>query len=139
MTQTVREVMTEHPVMLQATDTVMEAARQMRDQNIGDVLVMKDNKLCGIVTDRDITTRVTAEGKDPSQVKLDDICSQQLVTVAADHPISEAVNVMRTKALRRLPVMEGDKPVGIVSLGDLAVERDPKSVLASISAAEPND
>jgi CBS domain-containing protein len=134
----VREVMTENPVMLEAEDTLVEAAREMRDQDIGDVLVMKDSKLCGIVTDRDITVRSTADGKDPNQVKLGDICSQEMVTIGADRPVSEAVGLMRNRALRRLPVVEGDQPVGIVSIGDLAVELDERSVLASISAADPN-
>src|SRR5438309_9368713 len=138
MAHKVREVMTENPVMLDMKDTLAEAARKMRDEDIGDVLVMKDGKLCGIVTDRDITVRATADGKDPNQVTLGDICSQELVTISAHRPVSEAVSLMRNKTLRRLPVVEGDKPVGIVSIGDLAVELDERSVLASISAAEPN-
>ena len=138
MAHKVREVMTENPVMLEMKDTLAEAARKMRDEDIGDVLVMKDGKLCGIVPDRDITVRATADGKDPNQVTLGDICSQELVTISADRPVSEAVSLMRNKTLRRLPVVEGDKPVGIVSIGDLAVELDERSVLASISAAEPN-
>ena len=138
MAHKVREVMTENPVMLEMKDTLVEAARKMRDEDIGDVLVMKDGKLCGIVTDRDITVRATADGKDPNQVTLGDICSQELVTISADRPVSEAVSLMRNKTLRRLPVVEGDKPVGIVSIGDLAVELDERSVLASISAANPN-
>jgi CBS domain-containing protein len=138
MATTVREVMTENPVCLAADTPLIDAARKMRDEDIGNVLVMKDGKLCGIVTDRDITVRATAEGKDVRQARLGDICSEQLVTIPSDHPISEAVTVMRSHALRRLPVVDGDRPVGIVSIGDLAVERDSKSVLASISAAEPN-
>jgi CBS domain-containing protein len=138
MARTVREIMTEDPICLQADTPIAEAARKMRDEDIGDVLVMKDGKLCGIVTDRDITVRATAEGKDPQKAQLGDICSQELVTIGSEHPVSEAVSVMRSRALRRLPVVEGDRPVGIVSIGDLAVERDGKSVLASISAAEPN-
>jgi CBS domain-containing protein len=139
MVQAVSQVMTENPVILQANDTLVEAARKMRAEDIGDVLVMREGALCGIVTDRDITVRATADGKDPNQVKLGDICSQQMVTITAESPVSEAVSLMRSKALRRLPVVQGDKPVGIVSIGDLAVELDQKSVLASISAAEPND
>ncbi len=139
MARAVRDVMTGTPVSIQARATITEAARHMRDEDIGNVLVMKDGTLCGIVTDRDITVRATAEGLDPNKMKIGDICSQELVTIEADHPISEAVNVMRSKALRRLPVVDHGKPVGIVSIGDLAVERDPKSVLASISTAEPNE
>jgi CBS domain-containing protein len=131
--------MTRNPVMLKAGDTLVDAARRMRDEDIGNVLVMKDDgNLCGIVTDRDITVRGVAEGKDPRQLHLSDICSKEVVSVSADRPVKDAVDLMRQKALRRLPVMEGNRPVGIVSIGDLAVERDPKSVLASISTAEPN-
>ena len=134
----VQEVMTSRPVMLQANDSVVSAARKMRDENIGDVLVMKDSTLCGIITDRDIIVRAVADGKDLNKVKLGDICSQELITITPDESVSEAVKLMRTKALRRLPVVEGEKPVGIISIGDLAVESNPKSALADISAAEPN-
>jgi signal-transduction protein with cAMP-binding, CBS, and nucleotidyltransferase domain len=139
MVQAVGEVMTDKPVALQAKDTLVDAARMMRDEDIGDVLVMNDDgTLCGIVTDRDITIRATADGKDPSKVNLGDICSQDMVTITAERPVSEAVSLMRSRALRRLPVVESNRPVGIVSIGDLAVELDANSVLASISAAEPN-
>jgi CBS domain-containing protein len=66
------------------------------------------------------------------------ICSRELTTLSPDTPIEAAVQVMRDKAIRRLPVVEGERPVGIVSLGDLAVERDPESALGGISAAPPN-
>lgn len=138
MVQAVGEVMTDHPVALRADDTLVDAARMMRDEDIGDVLVMDEGGLCGIITDRDIAVRAIADGKDPNQVTLGDICSQELATVTADLPISEAMNLMRSKALRRLPVVDGSNPVGIVSLGDIAVELDQNSLLASISAADPN-
>ena len=136
--QAVRDVMTKDVVTCQAGDNLAQAARKMRDEDIGAVLVMKDSKLCGIVTDRDIAIRAVADGKDPNQVKLSDVCSQEVVSITPDKSVNEAVQMMRDKALRRLPVVDGGKPVGVVSLGDLAVERDGKSVLASISAAEPN-
>jgi CBS domain-containing protein len=139
MVHAVGEVMTEKPVMLQAGETLVNAARMMRDEDIGNVLVLNDDgTLCGIVTDRDIAIRAVADGKDPSKVKLEDVCSQEMITITADRPVSEAVSLMRARALRRLPVVDADKPVGIVSIGDLAVELDANSVLASISAAEPN-
>lgn len=136
--QAVRDVMTKDVVTCQAGDNLAQAARKMRDEDIGAVLVMKDSKLCGIVTDRDIAIRAVADGKDPNQVKLSEVCSQEVVIITPDKPVNEAVKMMRDKALRRLPVVDGGKPVGVVSLGDLAVDRDGKSVLASISAAEPN-
>jgi CBS domain-containing protein len=138
MPQTVREVMTQKPVALQAGTTLEEAAQAMRDHDIGDVVVLKDDTVCGIVTDRDIAVRAVAEGRDPANSVLAEICSQRMVTVAPDEPVDRAITLMRQHALRRLPVVEDGRPVGIVSLGDLAVERDPESVLGQISAADPN-
>jgi len=99
--QVISEVMTEKPVALQANETLVNAARLMRDEDIGDVLVMNDDgTLCGILTDRDITIRATADGKDPNLVSLGDICSQDMVTLTPDSPINEAVGLMRARALR---------------------------------------
>jgi CBS domain-containing protein len=94
--------------------------------------------VCGIVTDRDVTVRVVAEGRPPETTELKEICSRDLATLAPDDTVEEAVRVMRDKALRRLPILDGGRPVGIVSLGDLAVEHDPDSALAAISTAPPN-
>jgi CBS domain-containing protein len=138
MAQSVREVMTANPIALPATSSVVDAARTMRDSNIGDVIVVDNGRICGIVTDRDITIRGVAEGRDISQLKLADICSREITTLSPTDSVDDAVRLMREKAIRRLPVVEGGKPVGIVSLGDLAVERDPHSALGDISAAPPN-
>src|ERR1700704_6363644 len=135
---TVREVMTLKPVTLQASIPVIEAASAMSQHNLGDVVVQKNGKLCGIVTDRDIVIRVLGSGKDPKRTSLESICSQQLTTISPDQPTSDAVSMMRECAIRRLPVVENDHVVGIVSLGDLAVRLDASSALASISAAPPN-
>lgn len=139
MVQTVREVMTGKPVALQAGTSLVEAAKAMRDRGIGDVIVLQDDQVCGIVTDRDITVRGVAEGRDPSRVVLGEVCSTEVVTVGPEAPVDQAVDLMRSRALRRLPVVEQGRPVGIVSLGDLAMERDPGSVLGRISAAKPNN
>jgi len=138
MAQSVRDVMTANPIALPATSSVVDAARTMRDANIGNVIVVDNGQICGIVTDRDITVRGVAEGKDVSSLKLRDICSQEITTLSPTDSVDDAVRLMREKAVRRLPVVEGGKPVGIVSLGDLAVERDPHSALGNISAAPPN-
>jgi CBS domain-containing protein len=138
MAQSVRDVMTANPIALPATSSVVDAARTMRDANIGNVIVVDNGRICGIVTDRDITVRGVAEGKDVSSLKLRDICSQEITTLSPTDSVDDAVRLMREKAVRRLPVVEGGKPVGIVSLGDLAVERDPHSALGNISAAPPN-
>jgi len=110
----------------------------MSEHNLGDVVVQKNGKLCGIVTDRDIVIRVLGSGKDPKITSLESICSQELATISPDQPTSDAVRMMRERAIRRLPVIENDHVVGIVSLGDLAVRLDARSALAGISAAPPN-
>lgn len=133
-----REVMTPNPAIFPATTTIADAARAMRNANVGDVLVERDGVLCGIVTDRDIVVRAVAEDRNPSDRHLGDICSRELTTLAPADSIEDAVRVMRDKALRRLPICDGDQPVGVVSLGDLAIERDPDSALADISMASPN-
>jgi CBS domain-containing protein len=90
------------------------------------------------LTDRDVVVRAVAEGRDPKSIKVGEIVSEDVATVTPDEPVDKVVSLMREKAIRRVPVVDGGRPVGIVSLGDLAVERDSKSALADISAAEPN-
>jgi CBS domain-containing protein len=139
MAQHIRELMTPNPVTMPGTASVHEAARAMRDQDIGDVVVIEHQQVCGIVTDRDIVVRTVAEAQNPANITLGDICSHSLLTVTPTDSVEHAVRLMRTHAIRRLPVVDGGKAVGIVSLGDLAVERDPDSALGEISAAPPND
>jgi CBS domain-containing protein len=138
MPQTVREVMTEKPLALQEGTTLSEAARAMRDHDVGDVVLLNDDQVTGIVTDRDMTIRGVAEGLHPDETVLSQVASKELVTISPDASVDDAMKLMRERALRRLPVVEDGRPVGIVSLGDLAVERAPDSPLADISAADPN-
>ncbi|HEX9863677.1 MAG TPA: CBS domain-containing protein [Acidimicrobiia bacterium] len=140
MPQRISELMTSHPVTLANNTDLQKAAQAMRDHDIGDVVVTKpDGSLCGIVTDRDIVVRGIAEGVNPGSTTLDDICSHQLITLGPDEPVAAAVKAMEEHAIRRLPVVENGSLIGIVSLGDLAVERDPESALGEISAAPPNN
>jgi CBS domain-containing protein len=136
--QKVRDVMTANPTTLQEEATVADAAKRMRDDDIGDVLVVREGGLTSIVTDRDIAVRVVAEDRPPEETALRDIASKDLTTVSPDDSIDDAIRIMRDRALRRIPVVEGSRPVGIVAIGDLAVERDTDSTLADISGAEPN-
>ncbi|WP_078628354.1 CBS domain-containing protein [Streptomyces sp. NRRL F-2664] len=136
MTRRVHEVMTRNPVTVERLTSLAEAARVMRDAGIGDVLVVEEGRLCGILTDRDLVVRALAEGRDPAETTVQAICSTEPLTVGPDHHVEEAVDLMRRHALRRLPVQTGSgELVGIVTLGDLEVERDPGSPLASIAAA----
>jgi CBS domain-containing protein len=137
-TNSIAAVMTKQPMVLESDLPVMDAARVMRDSDIGDVIVIEGGSVCGIVTDRDIVVRGIASGKDPATTRLGEICSKDVTTMSSDTPVEEAVRLMRDRAIRRLPVVDGDRPVGVVSLGDLAVERDPSSALADISEAPPN-
>ena len=140
MPQRISDLMTAHPVTMTNNTGLQKAAQAMRDNHIGDVVVTKpDGSLCGIVTDRDIVVRGIAEGVDPGSTTLDDICSHQLITVGPDQPVAAAVKAMEEHAIRRLPVVENGSLIGIVSIGDLAVERDPESALGEISAAAPNN
>ena len=138
MAKTVADVMTSDPITVAASDSVAEVAGRMRSGGTGAVLVMDDGQLVGIVTDRDIVVRVVAADK-PSSTPVREACSSGgLVTVSADTSIDNVVELMRDNAIRRVPVVENGSPVGIVSIGDLALERDPDSALADISAAHPN-
>ncbi|MGW7463883.1 CBS domain-containing protein [Streptomyces xantholiticus] len=138
MTRTVRDVMSAPPLVVGPQTSVVEVARVMRDEGIGAVLVTDGDELVGIVTDRDLAVRIVTLGGSIEDHSVADACSEELVSVSPDDDIERAVDLMREHAVRRLPVTEGGRPVGIVALGDLAVERDPDSALADISAAEPN-
>ena len=138
MAQLVQDVMTPNPVALEATASLVEAALAMRDFDVGAVLVLDNGQVRGIVTDRDIVVRAIAGGNYPATVKLAEICSRELTTLSPTDSVEEAVALMRDKSIRRLPVVEHGHPVGIVSLGDLAIEKDPHSALGNISAAPPN-
>jgi CBS domain-containing protein len=137
MVQTVREVMTAGPITLPTDAPLVEAARLMRDRDIGDVIVVEGQNAAGIVTDRDIVVRGMAEGGDPNEMRVGQVVSGDLVSVAPDDPVERAIQLMREKAIRRLPVLEEGKPVGVITIGDLAVERDAESVLADISEEPP--
>ena len=140
MGQQIAEVMTKNPYGVTTTATLNEAARMMRDQEIGDVLVMRDDgTLCGLVTDRDLVVRGLAEGLDPGSASVEDVCNHDPVTLSSDQPVEEAVAVMRQYNIRRLPIVDGENLVGILSLGDLAIEKDPSSALADISKAPANN
>lgn len=138
MPQSIRDVMTPDPISLPASATLTDAAQYMRTENIGDVLVDDGATLRGMVTDRDIVVRAVAEGLDTKTTTLGEVCSEDLVTLSPDDAVGDAVRIMSERAIRRLPVVVNGHVVGIVALGDLAIERDPHTALADISAASPN-
>jgi CBS domain-containing protein len=139
MARTVEEVMTTNLRTVNVEDTVLEAARVMRDGDIGDVVVTEDGQVTGILTDRDIVVRAVAEGRDPDSTAVGEVCTTGIQAIEPDASVDDALRMMREHDIRRLPVVKNGRPVGIVSLGDLAVEREPDSTLADISAAAPDE
>lgn len=138
--KTVREVMTKNPLCLPETATLAQAASLMRDSHIGVVLVNDSGeRLTGLLTDRDIIVRAIADGQDPNQVSVGRISSAPRHSLPPDASIDQAVQLMSRAAIRRIPVVEDGHAVGIVSLGDLAIARNPDSVLGQISSAPSND
>jgi CBS domain-containing protein len=138
MGRTVEEIMTRDPRTVNADDPVIDAARIMRDSDIGDAVVMDGGQVTGIVTDRDIVVRGVAEGIDAQSASVSEVCTTGIETIEPEASVDEALSRMREKDIRRLPVAKNGRPVGIISLGDLAVEREPDSTLADISAASPD-
>ena len=139
MAKQVRDLMSKKVVKVPSAAPIAEAARQMRAANVGAVVVEENGHPCGIVTDRDIAVRAVADGRDLQKTAIKEICSKELVTMSPDDTIDRAIQSMREKAVRRLLVVDSrNETVGMLSIGDLAIERDAKSVLGQISAAPPN-
>jgi CBS domain-containing protein len=137
--RTIGDVMTPHVVMLPRDATVRAAAAEMREHDIGDVVVVDEGAVTGLLTDRDLVVRVIAEDRDPDTVTVGEVCSTDLVTARPHTTVDEAVGQLREAAVRRMPVVDDEgRPVGMISIGDLAMTDDSRSALADISAAPPN-
>jgi CBS domain-containing protein len=139
MGQSIREVMTSDPHTVSTDATLQDAAREMKSDDIGAVLVEEQGTVAGILTDRDIVVRAIAEGRDPSSTKVGEVASRDVKTLTPDSTVEDAIKIVREHHVRRIPVVQDGRPAGIVSIGDLAVERDTDSALADISAAAPNN
>lgn len=122
MTRKVRDVMSAPPVCMAATESASAAAKAMKDRGIGTVLVVAGGRLDGLVTDRDITIRVLAENRDPLTTCLGDICTTDLAVLSPDDDVQKAFRLVRERAVRRLLVIADGVPVGVVSIGDLALD-----------------
>ncbi|MGI5177045.1 CBS domain-containing protein [Dactylosporangium sp. CA-152071] len=131
--------MTSAPLTIDVDAPITAAAELMRDADIGALVVTATSGVRGVLTDRDVTVRVVATGADPATTAVGDVVAPDLVAVSPHDDVDTATELMRTNALRRLPVLDGDNLVGIVSLGDLAIDRDPTSPLADISSEAPNN
>jgi CBS domain-containing protein len=134
----VRDIMTGSLVSVSPDSTLVAVARRMRDEDVGDVLVVDGDRLQGLATDRDLVDRGLAADADPTKAEIGGIVSEPAAVVNPDDDLTHAVKLMREHSVRRLPVVLDGRPVGILSLGDLAIEKDERSALADISAAEPD-
>ncbi len=131
------EIMTRDVRSIDSTDTVQQAARIMKDLNVGSIPVTEGGRVVGMLTDRDVVLRNVADGKTPENTRVEEVMSKTVVTAAPDMDAHEAADIMAQNQIRRLPVMENDRMVGIVSIGDLAVkniyENEAGEALSSIS------
>jgi CBS domain-containing protein len=121
MVNSVREAMTKDPRSIGPSASVVEAARVMRDEHIGSLPITDGDTLMGMITDRDITTRVVAEAADLATTSVGDVYSQDLVSVEPDKDLEEALGLMARHQVRRLPVLEDGRLVGIVAQADIAL------------------
>jgi CBS domain-containing protein len=125
MAKSIRDVMTTSPRTVEADAPVVEAARLMKDEDVGIAPVVEGGRLVGAVTDRDIVLRVVAAGKDPKSTTVREIASTDLVTVDPQQDLTEALRLMTRHQVRRLPVVEEDgKLVGVLAQADVAREAD---------------
>lgn len=139
MPESVRDVMTTDPVHVPEDMSIIQVAELMRDRNIGDLIVTDGSRVVGILTDRDIVVRGLAGGDGFDMLTAGQIASRDVKTLDPDESAARAVEIMRDAHIRRLPVVDSGELVGVVSIGDLAMERDPESALADISEAPPNN
>ena len=111
--------MTANPVTVQPTATVFDVSTLMRDKDIGSVIIMKDENVLGIVTERDVVRRVVAQNRDPHQVRISDVMTTPVVSIPSNEDVTAAAQLMKEKGIRRLAVMQGPKLVGIITTDDL--------------------
>ena len=139
---TARDIMTADATCAGADETLVEAARKMRDLDVGALSICgPDDRLAGMITDRDIAIRAVAEGKDPGTVKVSELADGKPVTIGADDSVEEALATMSKHGVRRLPVIDGQKLVGMVSQADVAKhlpEAKVGDLVDAISSAPSN-
>jgi CBS domain-containing protein len=126
MGKSVRDAMTEDPRSIGASESVVEAARLMREVHIGSLPITDHERLVGMITDRDIATRVVAEAADPTTTSVGDVYSRDVISVEPDEDLTEALQLMARHQVRRLPVVENGRLVGIVAQADIALSENEK-------------
>ncbi|NIH87744.1 CBS domain-containing protein [Amycolatopsis granulosa] len=123
-----REIMTSDPECVRTSDTVLDAAKRMAELQVGAMPICgEDNRLKGMLTDRDIVVKVLAEGKDPRSLSVGELAQGEAVTIGADDDAEEILRTMSSHKVRRLPVIDGHDLVGIVAQADVArALKDPQ-------------
>jgi CBS domain-containing protein len=125
MGKNIKDAMTSNPCSIDAEKPVSYAAKMMRDENVGLAPIVEGDKLVGTLTDRDIATRVVAEGKDPESTTAREVASRDVVTITPDQSLDEALQLMAQHQVRRLPVVEeGSRLVGVIAQADVAQHAD---------------
>ena len=140
MASTAREVMTGGAECVGENESILDAAKKMADLDVGALPICgEDNRLKGMLTDRDIVVEVLAQGKDPSSTKAGELGGEEVVTIGADDSVDEALSTMKDHKVRRLPVIDGHDLIGVVSQGDLAQKIDESKVgdLVEVISAAP--
>ena len=117
---TARDIMTSGAEYVETSATVLDAAKKLASANIGALPICDNEKLQGMITDRDIVVKVLAEGKDPATTKVIDLCEGGAITIGADDSVEVALQTMAKHQVRRLPVIDGTTLVGMVSQADIA-------------------
>jgi CBS domain-containing protein len=132
----IKDIMTRDPVVARPDATLREAARTMRELDSGVLPIGEDDRLLGMLTDRDITVRATAEGKDPNSTAVREVMSSEVVSCFEDEDERDAAAKMEKHQLRRLVVLDrNERLVGIVSLGDLAVHTADDRIAGEVTEA----
>jgi CBS domain-containing protein len=138
MAQSINEVMTHDPRTVEKGTPIRDVARAMREADTGAIIVTDNGRFAGLVTDRDIVVRALAEGKGPD-TPVDEVDTESVKTLTPDQTVDDAIRIVREDDVRRVPVVQDGRPVGIVSLGGLSIERDPDSALADMSSEPANN
>jgi CBS domain-containing protein len=139
MARSVRDTMTGNPRSIDASASVVEAAQLMREGHIGSLPITHDGQLVGMITDRDITTRVVADAADHTTAPVGDVSSRDLITVEPDKDLDEALQLMAVHQVRRLPVVENGRLVGIVAQADVALRENEKTGKLVEAISEPSE
>jgi CBS domain-containing protein len=139
MAKSVRDAMTEDPRSIGASASVVDAARLMREGHIGSLPVTEGERLVGMITDRDITTRVVAESAAPETTSVGEVYSRDLISVEPDHDLEEALELMARHQVRRLPVVENGRLVGVVAQADIALKDNERTGQLVGAISEPSD